>query len=55
MKIAVIGAGPIGGYAASLFAKAGHQVSIYEEHATVGCPIQCTGLLTSDFDQFQLR
>ena len=52
MNIAVIGAGPIGGYAAFLFAKAGHKVDIYEEHATVGCPIQCTGLLTSDFEQF---
>lgn len=54
MNIAVIGAGPIGGYAAFLLAKAGHQVDIYEEHAQVGCPIQCTGLLTSDFDQFHL-
>lgn len=51
MNIAVIGAGPVGGYAAYLLAKAGHQVSIYEEHAQVGCPIQCTGLLTADFDQ----
>ena len=54
MNIAVIGAGPVGGYAAYLFAKKGHSVDIYEEHAQVGCPIQCTGLLTADFDQFQL-
>ena len=54
MNIAVIGAGPIGGYAAYLFAKNGHAVDMYEEHAQVGCPIQCTGLLTGDFDQFSL-
>ncbi|MBI2669418.1 NAD(P)/FAD-dependent oxidoreductase [Candidatus Woesearchaeota archaeon] len=54
MNIAIIGAGPIGGYAAYLLAKAGHSVELYEEHAQVGCPIQCTGLLTHDFDQFNL-
>ncbi|MDP3733597.1 MAG: NAD(P)/FAD-dependent oxidoreductase [Nanoarchaeota archaeon] len=54
MNIAVIGAGPIGCYAASLLAKHGHQVSVYENHAQIGLPIQCTGLLTSDFDQFKL-
>src|SRR3989344_5272122 len=52
MNIAVIGAGPIGGYAAYLFAQKGHTVDIYEEHAQVGCPIQCTGLLTADFEEF---
>lgn len=52
MNITIIGAGPIGGYAAYLLAKAGHSVSIYENHAQVGCPIQCTGILTSDFDEF---
>ena len=54
MNIAIIGAGPIGGYAAYLLQKGGHSVSLYEEHGYVGCPIQCTGLLTSDFDQFGL-
>ncbi|MBI2667103.1 NAD(P)/FAD-dependent oxidoreductase [Candidatus Woesearchaeota archaeon] len=52
--IAVIGAGPVGCYAGYLLAKAGHTVSIYENHAQIGCPIQCTGLLTSEFDEFQL-
>jgi len=51
MNISVIGAGPIGGYAAYLLAKAGNSVSLYENHAQVGCPIQCTGILTSDFEQ----
>lgn len=54
MNIAIIGAGPIGCYAGYLLAKNGHEVSIYENHAQIGLPIQCTGLLTSDFDQFKL-
>ena len=52
--ISIIGAGPVGCYAGYLLAKAGHQVTIYENHPQVGCPIQCTGLLTSEFDEFQL-
>ncbi len=54
MHISIIGAGPIGCYCGSLLAKAGHNVDIYEEHAEIGLPIQCTGLLTKDFDQFNL-
>lgn len=46
MKIAVIGAGPAGNYCASLLAKKGHDVDIYEEKSKVGIPIQCTGILT---------
>ncbi|MBU0459259.1 MAG: NAD(P)/FAD-dependent oxidoreductase [Nanoarchaeota archaeon] len=54
MNIAIIGAGPIGCYAGYLLAKTGHQISIYEKKAQIGLPIQCTGLLTSDFDMFDL-
>ncbi len=54
MNIAIIGAGPIGNYAGYLLAKQGHQVNIYEEHPQIGNPIQCTGLLSSDFDKFNL-
>ncbi len=54
MKIAIIGAGPAGCYAGYLLAKEGHEVSIYENHPQVGSPIQCTGLLTSDFDELNL-
>lgn len=50
--IAVIGAGPIGCYTAYLLAKQGHNVHLYEEHEQIGKPIQCTGLLTADFDKF---
>lgn len=51
MDIAIIGAGPVGCYAGYLLAKSGHNVSIYEEHKEIGKPIQCTGILTSEFDQ----
>ncbi len=53
-NIVIIGAGPIGCYAGYLLAKSGHHVLIYEEHAEIGAPVQCTGLLTADFEQFQL-
>ena len=53
-NIVIIGAGPIGCYAGYHLAKAGHTVTIYENHAQIGSPIQCTGLLTHDFDQFNL-
>lgn len=54
MKIVIIGAGPIGSYAGYLLAKSGHDVELYENHPQVGLPIQCTGILTSDFDEFHL-
>jgi len=54
MNIAIIGAGPIGCYCGYLLAKEGHSVDIYEEHKKIGLPIQCTGLLTADFDEFKL-
>ncbi len=46
--IAIIGAGPAGNYTAYLLAKAGYDVTIYEEHAEPGKPVQCTGILTQD-------
>ena len=54
MNIAIIGAGPVGCYAGYLLAKQHHQVTIYENHPQVGLPIQCTGLLTHDFDELNL-
>lgn len=54
MEIAIIGAGPVGSYAGYLLAKSGHSVAIYEKKSTIGWPIQCTGLLTADFEQFNL-
>ncbi|MBW2974172.1 NAD(P)/FAD-dependent oxidoreductase [Candidatus Woesearchaeota archaeon] len=45
--ISVIGAGPAGCYSAYLLAKAGKDVSLFEEHKEIGSPVQCTGLVTS--------
>jgi len=45
-RIAIIGAGPAGSYLAYHLAKSGQDVHVYEEHDTIGKPIQCTGILT---------
>lgn len=45
--IAIIGAGPVGSYLAYLLAKNGKEVEVYEEHSSIGKPIQCTGILTN--------
>ena len=42
----VIGAGPAGNYLAYLLAKKGEDVEVHEEHAKIGQPVQCTGILT---------
>jgi len=46
MHVSIIGAGPIGSHTAQLLARQGHDVHLYEDHAVVGKPIQCTGLMT---------
>ncbi len=52
--IAIIGAGPAGGYLAYKLAQEGKEVTIYEEHEEVGKPVQCTGIVTKAYDQFEL-
>jgi len=47
--ISVIGAGPIGCYAASLLGKK-DDITVYEQKETVGKPVQCTGIVTSTID-----
>ena len=44
--IVIIGAGPVGNYAAYLLAKEGFEVSVFEEHKEIGKPVQCTGITT---------
>lgn len=44
--IGIIGTGPSGSYLAYLLAKQGYDVCLFEEHAVIGKPIQCTGLVT---------
>lgn len=43
----IIGAGPSGTTAARILAKAGLSVTVLEEHAAVGYPVQCAGLLSN--------
>jgi len=44
-KIIIIGAGPIGCYAAQLLKGYGFNPMLIEEHSEVGRPVHCTGLL----------
>lgn len=44
--ISIIGAGPCGSHTAYLLAKAGLEVSVFEEHKSIGEPMQCTGIVT---------
>lgn len=45
--INIIGAGPAGLLTATELSKAGKSVNIFEEHITIGEPVQCTGITTS--------
>jgi len=49
--IAIIGAGPVGCYAASLLTNK-FRVVVFEEHKGVGLPIQCTGIVTQEIFNF---
>ncbi len=49
--ISIIGGGPVGGYLAGLLAK-DREVSLFEEHSSIGRPVQCTGLVTKDIKKF---
>ena len=44
--IFIIGAGPVGCYTAYLLAKEGADVFVFEEHSSIGQPVQCTGIIT---------
>jgi geranylgeranyl reductase family protein len=51
----VIGAGPAGLTAARALAAAGHDVAVLEEHAEIGVPVHCTGVLgAAAFDEFDI-
>ena len=49
--IIIVGAGPVGCYAASLLAEK-NKVIVLEEHAKPGLPIQCTGIVTNNIYSF---
>jgi len=46
--ISIVGGGPVGNYLAYLLARKGHKVKVFEEHAAIGKPIQCTGITTGN-------
>ena len=51
----VIGAGPVGSYAAYQLAGYGYKVAVLEEHEHIGEPMQCTGIIGVEcFERFQL-
>ena len=53
--VAIVGGGPGGLHVASLLARRGFDVSVYEEHPSSGAPVHCTGVLAADaFDEFAL-
>ncbi len=47
VDVLVVGAGPAGSTLAGRLASAGHRVLVVEEHAKVGHPVQCAGLVSS--------
>jgi digeranylgeranylglycerophospholipid reductase len=53
--VVVIGGGPAGATTARLLAERGYDVVVLEEHAEVGVPVHCTGLLGVEaFREFDL-
>lgn len=53
--VVIVGAGPAGLITARNLSAAGHDVVVLEEHAEIGVPVHCTGLLGTDaFDELDL-
>ena len=47
LDVIVVGAGPSGCYAARELARLGYEVLVLEEHARVGTPVHCTGVIST--------
>src|SRR4030042_1007070 len=53
--VVIIGAGPAGCTAGQALAQAGFDVVLIEEHAVIGEPVDCTGVLSAEaFERFDL-
>jgi digeranylgeranylglycerophospholipid reductase len=53
--VVIIGGGPAGLFAGARLAAAGFRTVLLEEHANIGEPVHCTGVLAADaFDEFDL-
>lgn len=53
--VVVVGGGPAGCYAASLLGKRGLKVHVLEEHASIGVPVDCSGVMGAEsFELLQL-
>jgi digeranylgeranylglycerophospholipid reductase len=54
-EIAIVGGGPGGLHAAYRLARSGFRVTVFEEHASAGDPVHCTGVLAAEaFEEFDL-
>lgn len=47
-EVAIVGAGPAGLLAASQISRLGYNVTVYEEHKTIGEPNHCSGMISSE-------
>lgn len=52
IDVAIVGAGPAGLHAGKLLAQAGLDVQIFEEHAEIGTPTHCTGIVSLEVSEF---
>ena len=48
LDVAIVGGGPGGLSAARRLAADGWSVTVFEEHAKIGTPVHCTGVLAED-------